>query len=138
MKATNSPTILDAWYQALRSGKLDAIRDVATPDIRVWWNGPADLVPWAGEHNGIDAAIAFFGQVTSDLDVLNTAVVERIETSATIIVFLDAHWRVKANCAEIRAKALNVFRFRDGKVSGYEVYPDSAAFVRALATPAKD
>jgi uncharacterized protein len=127
-----SAAILDAWYAALRSGQLDAIRTIATPDIRVWWNGPADLVPWAGEHNGVDAAISFFRLVTSHLDVLRTAVAERIETPDAIIVFLDTHWRVKANGSEIRAKALNIFRFRDGKVSGYEVYPDSAAFVRAL------
>jgi uncharacterized protein len=127
-----SATILDAWYAGIRSGMADAISDVATPDIRIWWNGPADLVPWAGEHSGTDAALAFFGQVSANLEVLRTTVVERMETSDAIIVFLDAHWRVKANGAEIRAKALNVFRFRDGKVSGYEVYPDSAAFVRAL------
>jgi uncharacterized protein len=47
-------------------------------------------------------------------------------------VFLDAHWRVKASGVEIKAKAVNVFRFRKGRVAGYEVYPDSAAFVRAL------
>jgi uncharacterized protein len=127
-----SAAILDAWYAGIRSGMADAIRDVATSDIRIWWNGPADLVPWAGEHIGTDAALAFFGKVGANLEVLRTTVVERIETPDAIIVFLDAHWRVKANGREIRAKALNIFRFRDGKVSGYEVYPDSAAFVRAL------
>lgn len=124
---------LDAWYAALRSGDLESLRDVATPDIRIWWNGPPDLVPWAGEHVGIDAAIAFFGKVTGHLDVLRTSVVERLETAAATVVFLDAHWRVKTNGVEIRAKAVNVFRFREGRVAGYEVYPDSAAFVRALA-----
>jgi ketosteroid isomerase-like protein len=39
---------------------------------------------------------------------------------------------VKASGVEIKAKAANVFRFRDGRLAGYEVYPDSAAFVRAL------
>ncbi len=130
-----NPTILDAWYEGLRSGMADAIRDVATPDIRIWWNGPADLVPWAGEHNGADAAIAFFGKVGAHLEVVSTTATERIETPDAVIVFLDAHWRVRANGAEIRAKALNIFRFRDGLISGYEVYPDSAAFVRALGSP---
>jgi uncharacterized protein len=128
-----SAAILDAWYAGIRSGMADAIRDVATPDIRIWWNGPPDLVPWAGEHIGADAALAFFGMVGANLEVLRTTVVERIETPSAIVIFLDAHWRVKANGVEIRAKALNVFRFRDGKVSGYEVYPDSSAFARALS-----
>jgi uncharacterized protein len=124
---------LDAWYAAMRSGDLDSLRDVATPDIRVWWNGPADLVPWAGEHAGIDAAIAFFRQVTGALDIIRTTVVEKLETSEATVVFLDAHWRVKTSGEEIRAKALNVFRFSEGRVAGYEVYPDSAAFARALS-----
>jgi uncharacterized protein len=123
---------LDSWYAAMRSGDLDSLRDVATPDIRIWWNGPPDLVPWAGEHLGIDAAIAFFRQVTGHLDVLRTTVVERLETPGATVVFLDAHWRVKASGVEIKARAVNVFRFQDGRVAGYEVYPDSAAFVRAL------
>ncbi|MGL4243409.1 MAG: nuclear transport factor 2 family protein [Beijerinckiaceae bacterium] len=128
-----SVAVLDSWYAALRGGDLDGLRAVATPDIRVWWNGPRDLVPWAGEHTGVDAVIAFFRQVTDHLDVLRTTVVERIDSDGAIVVFLDAHWRVKANSREIMAKAVNVFRFRDGRVCGYEVYPDSAAFVRALS-----
>jgi uncharacterized protein len=128
-----SQAILDAWYTALRSGNLNTIRDVAAPDIRVWWNGPADRVPWAGEHMGVDAAIAFFATVTDHLEVLRTTVVDRIETPDAVVVFLDTHWRVKANGTEIKAIAVNVFRFRGGRVSGYEVYPDSAAFVRAMA-----
>jgi uncharacterized protein len=123
---------LDSWYAAMRSGDLESLRAVATPDIRIWWNGPADLVPWAGEHRGIDAAIAFFRKVTGQLEVLRTTVVERLDAPDAVVVFLDAHWRVKANGVEIKAKAVNVFRFRDGRVAGYEVYPDSAAFVRAL------
>jgi uncharacterized protein len=123
---------LDAWYAAMRSGDLEALRGVATPDIRIWWNGPADVVPWAGEHLGIDATIAFFRKVTGHLDVLRTTVVERLETPEVVVVFLDAHWRVKASGVEIKARAVNVFRFREGQVAGYEVYPDSAAFVRAL------
>ena len=127
-----SLAILDAWYAGIRSGMADAIRDVATQDIRIWWNGPPDLVPWAGEHRGTDEALAFFAKVGANLEVLRTTVVERIEAPDAMIIFLDAHWRVKAHGAEIKAKAINIFRFRDGKVSGYEVYPDSAAFVRAL------
>jgi uncharacterized protein len=129
----SSSQILDAWYAGIRSGMADAIRDVATPDIRVWWNGPVELVPWAGEHVGADAVVAFFGMVGAHLKVLRTTVVERIEADGTIVVLLDAHWQLKSNGRDIVAKAVNIFRFRDGKVSGYEVYPDSAAFARALA-----
>ncbi len=123
---------LDSWYAAMRSGDLESLRRVATPDIRIWWNGPADLVPWAGEHTGIDAAIAFFRMVTGHLEVLRITVVERLDAPDAVVIFLDAHWRVKASSVDIKAKAVNVFRFRDGRVAGYEVYPDSAAFVRAL------
>jgi uncharacterized protein len=134
MQADMTPSsILDSWYAAMRSGDLESLRDVATPDIRIWWNGPPDRVPWAGEHNGVDAAITFFRTVTGRLEVLRTTVVERIESEEAIVVFLDAHWRVKVNGTEIMARAVNVFRFRDGRVSAYEVYPDSAAFVIALA-----
>jgi ketosteroid isomerase-like protein len=39
----------------------------------------------------------------------------------------------RATGEELGLRAANLFNLRDGRVSAYEVFPDSAAFVRALA-----
>jgi uncharacterized protein len=64
--------------------------------------------------------------------VIRVAPVERFEAPAAIIIVLDGHWRVRATGRELKARACNVFRIRDGKICGYDVYNDSGAFAAAL------
>ncbi len=130
----SSPTddILARWYAALKAGDMAAFREVAAPDVVVRWNGPADLVPWAGEHHGVAAALAFFGKVGAALEVLSVEPIERLITEDKALLVLKGHWRVRATGQELHLRAANLFTFRDGRVAAYEVFPDSAAFVQAL------
>jgi ketosteroid isomerase-like protein len=124
--------VLDRWYAALRSGDMAAFRGVAAPDIVVRWNGPHDLIPWAGEHHGLEAALDFFGKVGAALEILSVAPVERLLAADKALLVLAGHWRVRATGQELHLRAANLFSFRDGLVVAYEVFPDSAAFARAL------
>jgi uncharacterized protein len=124
--------ILPRWYAALKAGDRAAFAEIASPDIVVRWNGPPDRVPWAGEHRGLDAVLAFFARVGAALEVLSVETVETIAAGDRIVVILAGHWRVRATGEELRLRACNIFSFRDGRVAGYEVFPDSAAFVKAL------
>jgi ketosteroid isomerase-like protein len=128
-----SEALLARWYAALKAGDMAAFRAVAAPDIVVRWNGPPDRVPWAGEHHGLEAALAFFGQVGAALEVLSVEPVERLMTPEKALIVLKGHWRVRATGQQLTLRAANLFSFRDGRVAAYEVFPDSAAFVAALA-----
>ena len=124
--------ILTGWYAALKAGDMVAFRAVATPDVMVRWNGPADLIPWAGEHHGVEAVLAFFGQVGAALEIITIEPVERLMTADKALIVLKGHWRVRATGQELHLRAANLFRFEGGKVAAYEVFPDSAAFALAL------
>jgi hypothetical protein len=125
--------ILPRWYAALKAGDRAAFAEIAAPDIVIRWNGPPDLVPWAGEHHGLDAALAFFGMVGAALEVLSVETERMLADGDSVLVVLKGYWRVRATGEELGLRAGNLFSFRDGRVSAYEVFPDSAAFVRALA-----
>ena len=124
--------ILARWYAALKAGDMAAFREVAAPDVMVRWNGPADLIPWAGEHHGVEAVLAFFGKVGAVLEVLSVEPVERLITEGKALIVLKGHWRMRATGQELHLRAANLFTFKDGRVTAYEVFPDSAAFARAL------
>jgi hypothetical protein len=124
--------ILPRWYAALKAGDRAAFAAIAAPDIVVRWNGPVDLVPWAGEHRGLDAVLAFFGMVGAALEVLSVETERTLADGDSVLVVLKGHWRVRATGGELHLRAANLFIFRDGRVTTYEVFPDSAAFVRAL------
>ncbi|MCX7340505.1 MAG: nuclear transport factor 2 family protein [Hyphomicrobiales bacterium] len=124
--------ILARWYAALKAGDMATFREVATPDVMVRWNGPADLIPWAGEHHGVEAVLAFFGKVGAALAVLALEPVERLIADDKALLVLKGHWQVRATGQALHVRAANLFTFRDGRVAAYEVFADSAAFVRAL------
>jgi ketosteroid isomerase-like protein len=125
--------VLGRWYAALRTGDLAAFRAVAAPDIVVRWNGPPDLIPWAGEHRGVEAVLAFFGQVGAALEIVRVEPLERLISANRALLVLSGHWRVRASGQDLHLRAANLFGFRDGLVAAYEVFPDSAAFARALS-----
>jgi uncharacterized protein len=128
-----SDGILARWYAALKAGDMAAFREVAAPDVMVRWNGPPDRIPWAGEHHGVEAVLAFFGKVGAALEVLSVEPVEKLVSDGKALIVLKGHWRVRATGQELHLRAANLFTFRGGKVAAYEVFPDSAAFVAALA-----
>lgn len=134
--SANLGDILARWYAALKAGDLETFAQVAAPDIVLRWNGPGDLVPWAGEHRGISAALAFFAKVGAALEIVSVTPVDQLFAANRALLVLDGHWRLRASGEELRVRAANLFTFRDSMVVGYEVFPDSAAFARALARAA--
>jgi ketosteroid isomerase-like protein len=76
--------------------------------------------------------MTFFGTVAQHLEVVSVKVVDRFEAADAITIVLDGHWRVKANGHEVRARSVNIFRFVDGAIAGFDVYPDSGRFAAAL------
>lgn len=128
-----SNAILDRWYQALKAGDAAALAAVTTDDVVVRWNGPVGIVPWAGLWQGRAKVITFFKRVAEHLEILAVTPVETIATPEAVVLVLEGHWRVRASGEELKVRAVNLFRFEDGRVATYEVYPDSHAFAEALA-----
>jgi uncharacterized protein len=127
-----STEMIDAWYAAIRAADPHALDKAATQDVQVDWNGPVGLIPWAGRWHGKAQVMSFFANVAAHLEVLSIETIERIDMPQAAVIILQGHWRVRANGAFVRARALNLFRFEDGKITSYQVYPDSHAFAAAL------
>jgi ketosteroid isomerase-like protein len=131
-EASAVQTILDRWYAAIRAGDAAALAGATTEDVVVRWNGPVGVVPWAGVWEGRAKVITFFRRVAEHLEVVAMQTVSRIESPDGVALVLEGQWRVKATGKELRLRAANIFRFEDGRVAAFEVYPDSHAFAQAL------
>jgi ketosteroid isomerase-like protein len=131
-EASPVQTILDRWYAAIRAGDAAALAGATTEDVVVRWNGPVGVVPWAGVWEGRAKVITFFRRVAEHLEVVAMQTVSRIESPDGVALVLEGQWRVKATGKELRLRAANIFRFEDGRVAAFEVYPDSHAFAQAL------
>lgn len=128
-----SDAILDRWYAALKAGDAAALAAVTTEDVTVRWNGPVGVVPWAGLWEGRTKVMTFFKRVAEHLEILALDTVQRIDGKDGAAIVLEGRWRVRATGEELSVRAANVFRFEDGRVASYEVYPDSYSFAKALA-----
>lgn len=124
--------VLDAWYAAIRSGNAENLRSVITDDAYIYWNGDTTRIPWAGRHTGADAMMAFFRTLGDLIEVVAISETGRVVADTHAIVTIKGEWRHKADGRLIQATACNVFRFRHGRISAYEVYNDTARFDAAL------
>ena len=124
--------LIDRWYAAARSGDAVALASVVTEDVVLLWNGDPARLPWAGRHSGIDSVLAFFQKLGEHIEVISVAQVYRLNAGEAIVVVLEGEWRIRGSGPSISARACNVFRFRDDRISSYEVYNDSGRFADAL------
>jgi ketosteroid isomerase-like protein len=127
--------LIDRWYAAVRSGDAAALASVVTEDVELLWNGDPTRLPWAGSHRGIDAVLAFFRKLGEHIEVISVSQLYRLDAGEAVVVVLEGEWRVRGHAPSIRARACNVFRFRQGRISSYEVYNDSGRFADALDAP---
>jgi uncharacterized protein len=133
---SNAPTLLDRWFAAVRSGSPDAFRDICTPDVVLYWNGDPAVIPWAGTYTGPDGIAAFFATLKHHIEVKYVTLDIVSEIPGGALVTLAGQWRVRDTETLIEARAANILRYRDGRVSAYEVYNDTAKFAAALADAA--
>ena len=129
--------LIDRWYAAVRSGDAADLASVVTEDVELLWNGDPARLPWAGRHQGIEAVLAFFRKLGEHIEVISVSPVYRVDAGEAVVVVLEGEWRVRGQTSSIRARACNVFRFRQDRIASYEVYNDSGRFADALEAPRK-
>lgn len=127
-----SRDLLNAYYEALRSGDEATLREMLASDIEVNYFGPPGLLPWIGRHKGFDAYLVFLERVRNNLEIVEVLQDHVVAEGDWVVVMGRGRWRAKLTGKRIEACMTNAFRFVDGKVAEYRVYTDTAAFAYAL------
>jgi uncharacterized protein len=125
-------TLVDRWYAAIRDGDAGALTDVVTDDVVLLWNGDTSHIPWAGTHVGVAAVLAFFQNLGRHIEVVSVTPLYRLDAGDAVVVVLEGRWKTRNTQCDVAARACNIFRFRNGRISAYEVYNDSGKFAAAL------
>ena len=129
--ASSNAQTVQAMYAAFGSGDLPALLEKVTDDVEWNMSGPAS-VPYAGDRHGKDGVMAFFAahagsfkltkfevlSITAEGDHVAVSGYEEGEALSTGKTFANP-WAMH-------------FTFRDGKVSSFRTYEDTAALVEAL------
>ncbi len=124
--------IIAAFYAAARTGDTVALRALVTEDFAVTWNGDPTLIPWAGRHVGLEAAMGFFSTFQHHVEVVSVTPADTITTPEVLVTTVEGRWRIRDTERVFATRSCNILRLRAGRIAAYEVYNDTEPFVAAL------
>ena len=129
-----SPTmdLIDRYYELLAARDREGLSQVLSNDIVVTYWGQEGQLPWAGTFTGIDGFWAFLGSVSEHLDIVEIERLRVVANDDAVIIPCRGQWRVKATGHVVKAGMVNVFVVSNGRISAYDLFVDTAAFVHAL------
>ena len=119
---------MKTFYETFLRGDLKALRDLVT-DHFVLSNDFTDRVPTAGVFEGRDGLERFFtilGEVISEVHVFQAD--EFIANGDRVAVLGHERMRVRSTGRLVAAKWVQVGRFRDGLMTRFDEYSDTAAW----------
>jgi len=128
----NLNVVRDA-YLAYRDRNFDALRNCLADDVKWFAIGPPDLIPTAGTRYGRDQVEQYFATLDGIEDVQSLVPQEFIVEGDKVVVMGDLERRVDSTGSLLQSPWVHVFTVRNGKISDFRSFYDTAAAVMALA-----
>ena len=124
--------VVQSVYAAFARGDIPAVVNALTDDVEWFLPGPTEIIPFAGFRRGREQVLQFFAVLDATLEFEQFEPREFIAQSDKVVVLGRSRDRMKSTNRVIENEWAAVFALRDGKIAGYRVYEDTAAFVAAL------
>ena len=128
----NLNVVRDA-YLAYRDRNFDALRNCLAEDVKWFAIGPPDLIPTAGTRYGHDQVEQYFVTLDGIEDIQTFEPEEFIVEGDKVIAIGDLERRVESTGSLLQSPWVHVFTLRNGKISDFRSFYDTAAAVTALA-----
>lgn len=129
----DDPTIavVDDLYRAFEAGDHEQIRRCLADDVE--WRQAGSAVPAAGRDlAGADALVARVVEaIERDFDGFTEEVEHRYVADGHVIATGTYRGRHRGTGRRLEAEFCHVWRVRDGRITGFRQYTDTAAFAAA-------
>jgi ketosteroid isomerase-like protein len=123
-------SIVERAYNSFKIGNIEALLDLMADDVS--WSLPEmEAVPFAGKRTGRASVSEFFAIVGASQESLRFEPRELIAEGDRVVALGSYDWRVKANGREFGGDFAHVWTIRDGKVTNFQEYTDTAACASA-------
>lgn len=130
MSDQENAKVVQEAYGFFKSGDIQSLLGLMSNDI-VWQLPEIENVPFSGRRLGPEAVGQFFSLLANDQDVLSFEPREFIAQGDKVVSLGTYRWRVKSNKQEYGGEWAHVFTLRDGKITGFHEYMDTAAAASA-------
>jgi ketosteroid isomerase-like protein len=123
--------VVQSAYAAFLAGDLAALLSALSDDIEWRIPGPPDVLPFAGIHRGRRQVGEFFATLGATLEFEVFEPRELIARGNKVIVLGHRRDRFRKTGRTADTEWAEVFTLRDGRITSYIVYSDTAALVDA-------
>jgi ketosteroid isomerase-like protein len=128
----NLKVVRDA-YLAYRDRNFDALRNCLAEDVKWFAIGPPDIIPTAGTRYGRDQVEQYFVTL-DDVEAIESFEPEEFIVEGDKVVAMgDLERRVDSNGSVLQSPWVHVYTLRNGKITDFRSFYDTAAAVTALA-----
>ncbi len=124
--------VIDDYYVYLKERDLEKLHGLLADNIVITYHSQENQFPWSGKFHGKEGFDQFFSILKEHLDVVEVRVVTSTTGQDRVINQCEGTWEFKASGYRVNGSMVNVFTVENGKISGYDVYADTAAFAAGL------
>ena len=130
MSEQDNIAIVQQCYNNFKTGNIPGLLDLLADDVD-WRLPEMEGVPFGGARNGRDAVAEFFALVGANQDSLSFEPADYIAQGEKVAAAGSYQWLVKSTNREFGGDWAHVFTIRDGKVTAFHEYTDTAACANA-------
>ncbi len=124
--------LIQQAYQDFKNGDIKALLNTYSEDIR--WNLPQiENISFTGKREGRAGVEQFFGELAEAQEPLEFEAHEFIAQGDRVVVLGHYRWRVKSTGRDYASDYAHVWTIKDGKITNFQEYTDTAASNRAFA-----
>jgi len=126
--------LVQAALDAFGRGDIAALLELCSDGVNVTFFGDSSVIPYAGRWEGKNRVAEYFRIIGETIDVLGWNRQYTVGDANHVAAFYTGSLRVKASGKMINDTHLALdFTAENGKVTGWQVYSDTAALEKALA-----
>jgi uncharacterized protein len=123
--------IIRGLYAAYLTADLASVLQACSDDTEWVAIGSPDRLPYAGTHRGPEQVARYFAILDDKEESDHLVPQEVIATGDKVIVFGNYSARVNATGRKFETDFVHVFTLRDGKITNFRDFYDTAAAVEA-------
>ncbi len=126
MDIQQNKELVSRGYQAFQSGNIEELLQLFADDIE-WMGNDIDNVPFSRDYHGKQDVAQFFAQLNQAQEAQRFEPREMIAEGDRVVVTGYAKWNVRATGKSYEYPWVHLFTLRDGKVTRFEQFFDTAA-----------
>jgi uncharacterized protein len=120
--------IVKEAYRAISEGNFDALFECLADDVKWFAIGPPELIATAGTRYGPKEVEQYFSLLDANRELQPE---EFIADGDKVVAIGEMRSNVKSTGSVIRSPWVHVFRIRQGKISDFRSFYDTAAVIAA-------